>query len=198
MLVQSNPGVPNAKPKLTWTDNANSNVYYKIYRQFKTGNTWGDWIYARDVQKGVGSYTEQSYLQIQGTDYNLGLKVDAYYSTEGTSHQGGWAQFAAAETFKSNFGKNNTADITEYKLYDNFPNPFNPSTEISYQIPSDGNVKLKVYNMMGQEVMTLVNGFKEKGIHSATFNAGNLASGLYIYKLDADNFTQVKKMLLTK
>ncbi len=198
MQVVGNPGLPNVKPKLTWHDNANSNVYYKIYRQFKVGGTWGDWVYARDVQKGVGSYIEQSYLQIQGTDYNLGLKVDAYYSTEATSRQGGWALFAAAETFKQNFANKQTSEITEYKLYDNFPNPFNPSTEISYQLPNDGNVKLKVYNMMGQEVMTLVNGFKEKGMYSVSFNAGNLPSGIYIYKIESGNYVQIKKMILTK
>jgi len=198
MQVQGNPGTRGTKPQLTWIDNVNLNVYYKIYRQFKVNGSWGNWIYACDVPKGRGQYVDQFYVQVQGTDYNLGLKVDAYYSTEATSRQGGWCLFDAGETFKQNFGNNNSPEITEYKLYDNFPNPFNPSTEIQYQVPNDGNVKLKVYNIMGQEVMTLVNGFKEKGMYSVSFNAGSLPSGVYIYKIEAGNYTQVKKMLLTK
>lgn len=95
-------------------------------------------------------------------------------------------------------GKNSNIDLTTYNLIQNFPNPFNPSTEITYQLPSDGNVKLKVYNIMGQEVMTLVNGFKEKGMYSVSFNAGSLTSGVYIYKLETGNYVQVKKMILTK
>jgi hypothetical protein len=86
----------------------------------------------------------------------------------------------------------------DYELLQNYPNPFNPSTEIYYQLPNDGNVKLVVYNLMGEEVKTLVDGFQEKGMHNVKFNAGKLASGMYIYKIEAGSFVQVKKMLLTK
>ncbi|MDR3665405.1 MAG: T9SS type A sorting domain-containing protein [Ignavibacteriaceae bacterium] len=174
MNPQNNSGTSGVKPQITWTDACN-------------------------VSKGVGSYIDQSSVQTNPKNYNMTLRVDAYYSTESTSKNGGIAEFTIREIpSKRNFGNNQTAAITEYKLYDNFPNPFNPSTEIYYQIPNDGNVKLKVYNMMGQEVMTLINGFKEKGMYSITFNASKLASGIYIYKLEAGTFAQVKKMILTK
>jgi hypothetical protein len=88
--------------------------------------------------------------------------------------------------------------IDDFKLCQNYPNPFNPSTTISYQLPKDSKVSLKIYNMLGQEIMTLVNGNMEAGTHSVTFNASKLASGVYLYKLDAGTYSQSKKMILTK
>jgi len=85
-----------------------------------------------------------------------------------------------------------------FALQQNFPNPFNPSTQIDFSIPQQSNVQLKVYNTLGQLVTTLVNGNLSAGSHSVTFDARNLASGLYIYRLTAGNFTNVKKMLLLK
>ena len=80
----------------------------------------------------------------------------------------------------------------------NYPNPFNPTTQIAFSLPQQSTVKLKVFNVLGQEVATLVNGSLSAGTHSVTFDARNLASGLYIYRLTADNFTSVKKMMLLK
>jgi len=196
--MYGNSGKVGASPTVTWIDNVNPNVYYKVYTQTNTGGTWSSWNYICDVAKGVGVYVDPFHCIQSGKDYNFAIKIEAYYSSEGTAGIFGVCNFVGSETFKRNNGNNQITAIAEYKLFDNFPNPFNPSTEIKYQIPVDGNVKLKVYNMMGQEVMTLVNGFKEKGMYSVSFNAGNLASGLYIYKLEAGNYTQVKKMILTK
>ncbi len=186
-------------PTIYWTDNENSHVSYVIYRSVLNGFTWSPWAIKAYINKNVQTYTDNTYI-ISGSASNYQLRLDAGYSIENTTSIAHYCMFGADSRWqeKPNFGNNQLASITEYKLYNNFPNPFNPSTEIYYQIPYNGNVKLKVYNMMGQEVMTLVNGFKEKGMYSATFNAGNLASGLYIYKLEAGNYSQVKKMLLTK
>ncbi|MDO8550214.1 MAG: T9SS type A sorting domain-containing protein [Ignavibacteria bacterium] len=85
-----------------------------------------------------------------------------------------------------------------FDLEQNYPNPFNPSTKISYSVPKSGYVSLKVYNALGQEVAALVNGIKEAGNHKIDFNASNLNSGIYFYKLEAGDFTQVKKMTLIK
>ncbi|MBS4036382.1 MAG: T9SS type A sorting domain-containing protein [Ignavibacterium sp.] len=87
---------------------------------------------------------------------------------------------------------------TDYKLIQNYPNPFNPSTKISYSIKEDGFVTLKVYDILGVEIATLVNEQKTAGSYEADFNASHLPSGMYIYKLHASSFTDVKKMLLTK
>ncbi|MBS1492618.1 MAG: choice-of-anchor J domain-containing protein [Bacteroidetes bacterium] len=88
--------------------------------------------------------------------------------------------------------------VDNYSLSQNYPNPFNPTTSISFAIPQNGFVTLKVYNMLGKEVATLVNGNLNAGQHNYNFNASNLASGVYFYKLEAGNFSEVKKMSLIK
>lgn len=86
----------------------------------------------------------------------------------------------------------------KFELAQNYPNPFNPSTSIKFNLPQAGNVKLSVYNLLGQEVQTLVNGYKEAGAHVVNFEAKNLNSGLYLYKLEANGLTSVKKMTFMK
>ena len=86
----------------------------------------------------------------------------------------------------------------KFELNQNYPNPFNPITSIKFSLPSAGNVKLSVYNLLGQEVQTLVNGFKAAGVHTVSFEAKNLNSGIYLYKLEANGLTSVKKMTLLK
>jgi len=86
----------------------------------------------------------------------------------------------------------------EFQLSQNYPNPFNPTTTINYSLPKAGLVSLMVYNTLGQEVMSLVNTEMPAGAHQATFNAGQLASGTYFYRLVAGNSVSVKKMVLMK
>jgi 5'-nucleotidase len=86
----------------------------------------------------------------------------------------------------------------EFALEQNYPNPFNPATTINYSIPEAGNVEMKVYDILGNEVANLVNEAKAPGNYSAMFDASSLASGIYIYTLRANNFVQTKKMILIK
>jgi len=86
----------------------------------------------------------------------------------------------------------------EFKLAQNFPNPFNPSTSISYTLPNNGFVTLKVYNTIGEEVAVLINQNIEAGTHVVTFNASNLPTGAYFYRISAENYSDTKKMLLIK
>lgn len=88
----------------------------------------------------------------------------------------------------------------EYNLMQNYPNPFNPETVISYQLPVAGKVSLKVYDILGREVATLVDEFKQSGVYNSTFNTlhSSLTSGVYFYKIEAGGFFQVKKMVLLK
>jgi hypothetical protein len=85
-----------------------------------------------------------------------------------------------------------------FALEQNFPNPFNPVTIVNYQLPSDNYVSLKIYSVLGQEVMTLVNGMQEAGYRSVSFDGSNLPSGVYFYRLTAGSFSAMKKMLLLK
>jgi hypothetical protein len=94
--------------------------------------------------------------------------------------------------------KNINALPAEYTLHQNYPNPFNPSTTITFSLPRSASTSLKVYDMLGREVATLVNGYTTSGTHEIQFNATNLASGVYFYKLTSGNFTKVNKMMLTK
>lgn len=87
---------------------------------------------------------------------------------------------------------------SDFTLYQNYPNPFNPLTNITYQIPTNGNVSLKVYDVLGKEVAVLVDEYKVAGRYSVNFNGSNLASGIYLYKLQTGNFTSTKKLVLMK
>jgi len=87
---------------------------------------------------------------------------------------------------------------TNYFLSQNYPNPFNPSTSIEYSIPSESFVELKVYDVLGNEIATLVNEQQQAGVYRASFNANNLPSGMYFARITANEFTQVVKMILLK
>lgn len=85
-----------------------------------------------------------------------------------------------------------------YSLSQNYPNPFNPSTVISFSLQKDSRVNLSVYNILGQLVTTLVNDNLDAGSHQIQFNAANLASGVYLYHINADDFSETRKMILQK
>jgi hypothetical protein len=87
---------------------------------------------------------------------------------------------------------------TSFSLEQNFPNPFNPTTTIQYSIPFSEKVSLKIFNLLGEEVKTLTDEFQEAGKYSVQFNANNLTSGIYFYRLQAGSFVQTKKMILIK
>jgi len=86
----------------------------------------------------------------------------------------------------------------EYALEQNYPNPFNPSTEIAYSVPAEAHVTLKVYNLLGQEVASLVDEVKEAGRHTINWNAADQASGVYFYSMQTDDFSATKKMVFMK
>ncbi len=85
-----------------------------------------------------------------------------------------------------------------YELSQNYPNPFNPSTTIKYQLPASGNVIIKIYDILGSEVATLVDDFQNEGRYEINFNASKLASGVYLYRLKENDFVNTKKMILLK
>jgi hypothetical protein len=92
----------------------------------------------------------------------------------------------------------NPAIPKRFALSQNYPNPFNPSTTIKYQLPKESLVKITVFDVLGKQVGVLVNEKKNAGFYEVDFNSEGLASGLYLYKIEAGDFTDVKKMMLIK
>ncbi|HQY20202.1 MAG TPA: T9SS type A sorting domain-containing protein [Ignavibacteria bacterium] len=104
-----------------------------------------------------------------------------------------------AVIFEDNKFESHSENIPQdFSLHQNFPNPFNPSTVIKYDLPKEGFVKIKIYDLTGREIRSLVNEVKQAGSYSTVFNGANLSSGVYFYKLETENFRQIKRMVLLK
>ncbi|HPS65557.1 MAG TPA: T9SS type A sorting domain-containing protein, partial [Ignavibacteria bacterium] len=86
----------------------------------------------------------------------------------------------------------------KFDLSQNYPNPFNPATKINFDLPKDGQVSLKIFDMLGRELSTIVNEIRKAGYYTVEFNASNLASGVYFYRISAGEFSSVKKMIVLK
>jgi len=138
---------------------------------------------------GSYSVTSSSYGYSDGTTSTSSLDYNTNYSSTSSFTMTPEAVTAVSST---------PSVISSYQLYQNYPNPFNPSTVIKFNVPNESRVTLKVYNILGSEVATLVNGMKPAGTYNITFNASNLASGVYFYQLKAGNFVATKKLLLLK
>ncbi len=121
-------------------------------------------------------------------------------SVSGNWHLGTYALFDdfVLDNTVTGVKENEFAMPSTFSLAQNYPNPFNPTTEIEFTIPSGCHVTLKVYNIMGQEVASLVDNYLERGRYKESFDGSRLASGIYLYKIQAGNFFQIKKMLLLK
>jgi len=104
-------------------------------------------------------------------------------------------KYSSLLTEINNFTQNN---YKEYHLFQNYPNPFNPVTKISFEIPIGALTKLKVYDILGNEIMTLIDGYKQSGNYTEDFNGMELSSGIYFYELTTGDFTAVKQMALIK
>jgi len=167
--------------KLNISTDGGSN-WTKIWEAENDGNGW-QW---RKISIDLSSYSNSSNVVL------------------GWQYVGNDGDLAGIDNIKITYG---TVDIkadnltqipSDFSLSQNYPNPFNPTTVISYQIPEKSFVNLKVYDILGNEVMTLVNGQKQAGSYQINFDASNLSSGVYIYQIIADNFVKSKKMLLLK
>jgi hypothetical protein len=123
---------------------------------------------------------------VNGTTYRYTL-----YAVDGSGARQQLREVEAAPSLMS-------AEVRDYALRQNYPNPFNPTTTIAFDMLEAGNVSLRVYNLMGQEVASLVNGSVGKGRHVVTFDASNLTSGVYLYRIETNGFVAEQKMLLMK
>jgi hypothetical protein len=169
--------------QLTWrTASEQNNAGFEVQRRSEKASEWQVLGFVR----GAGTTAEaQSYTFL---DKSASGKVQ--YRLKQIDFDG---QFEYSNIIEVDAGLPKV-----FALEQNYPNPFNPSTVMSYQLPVASNVSLKVYDVLGREVATLVNGRQEAGRYSVSFNAASFASGVYFYRLQAGNFVQTKKMMLVK
>ena len=173
--------------EITWTD---ANVYnVKIEVSVNNGTSWST---ITESTPNTGTYSwivaaqdssDQCLIRITNVDDSNVLDVsDAAFTID---------MITSVEETQTDIP-------TEFDLSQNFPNPFNPVTLIKYQVPNTAHVSIKVYDLTGQEVATLVNGVKEAGTYEIKFDARNLASGVYLYRMIAGDFTSVRKFNVLK
>ncbi len=146
----------------------------------------------------TGSFIPSSPLSV----FN-GPFVSGYWrlsiSDTATGDTGTLRRWCVVVTYQCPVGGIQTVEIPNYySLSQNYPNPFNPSTSIKFTLPEANNVKLVVFDILGKEVTTLVNEFRNTGTYNVDFDASALSSGVYFYRLEAGNFTETKRMLLVK
>jgi hypothetical protein len=183
-------------PTFTWDFNSETDIAsYKVYRAEGSGsfgllatvsgttNSYVDY----DVTLDKPIYTLFKYYVIAADNSSKVSLPSNQISTYG---------IMSAE--KEIADLSSPSEITEYDLCINYPNPFNPSTQIDYIVKQPGHVSLKVYDIIGNEVASLVDEVQKEGNHSVTFNAGNLASGVYLYTLIVNDYMAVRKMSLIK
>ncbi|MBX2992948.1 MAG: T9SS type A sorting domain-containing protein [Bacteroidetes bacterium] len=132
-----------------------------------------------DISPGVWSYP---YVRI-------------WVAWEGVTNNS-WKLYGSVFTVMITDVQEGEAKPAAYALYQNYPNPFNPMTTIRYQLPAAGHVTLKVFDLLGREVATLVDGIQQAGFKSVAFDGGGLPSGIYFYRLNNGNYSAVKKMVL--
>ena len=139
--------------------------------------------------------TETTYLYT-----GLVANQTYYWRVRGWS-ENGWGNFSEVYSFNTLFTgieNENTQMPYSFNLGQNYPNPFNPSTTISYSVPKTTLVSIKIYDLTGQEVASLINEVKEAGTYQVKFSAEQIASGVYLYRMTADDFTSVKKLSVLK
>ncbi|MBI5661132.1 MAG: T9SS type A sorting domain-containing protein [Ignavibacterium album] len=118
-----------------------------------------------------------------------------------SNNQNNWASLWETEFYGQliiSGNEDNNVKPDDFELEQNYPNPFNPSTKISWQSPVGSWQTLKVFDILGNEVATLVNEYKEPGRYEVEFDASDLASGVYIYRLQADGYLNTRKMILLR
>jgi hypothetical protein len=157
-------------------------------------------IYSFGITNDEGMYKITGLIpgnySISSSSYGYSDGNPASVSLDYSSNYSGNASFTM--TSEEVTAVNRNTELNSFKLNQNYPNPFNPSTTINFVVPYQTRVTLKVFNVLGSEVATLVNGEKPAGSYNVTFNAGNLASGVYFYQLKAGNFIATKKLMLIK
>jgi hypothetical protein len=187
-LTSFNASVSNNDVVLNWvTASELNNSGFEVEKQVGSG------------QSAVGNWEKIGFVEGNGTTAETN-----YYSFEDKNLSSGTYQYRLRQIdFDGSFEYSNVIEVeidipNEFSLSQNYPNPFNPSTTIQFSIPQPVNVKLTVYNLLGERIALLLDRYLESGTHSVTFSAEDLNSGLYFYKIEADKFTAIRKLILLK
>lgn len=193
----------NNHPKITWDPCIESDVYnggnIKVYRGYEDSGGFISYMLAATLSGNSTSWIDNEVtLGNPRTTTKYLYKISAVDFGGKESPTTDPIQFYGTGPLWKIGEDNHNIKIKTFSLNQNYPNPFNPTTKISYSIKEEGLVKLKVYDMLGKEVATLVNEKQPEGYYEVEFSAGNLPSGIYFYKMQAGNFTAVNKMLLVR
>lgn len=183
-------------PRLVWGAHPTlgSGANYRVYRKFGVN---GSWVLITTTSAKEYKDLQMQFSLIGDEADNLFYKVVAFSELPGT-YESNIVACTGNKAPKKIKANQNLNSPVEYSLEQNYPNPFNPTTQINYSIKETGLVQLKVYDILGKEVATLVNKNQEAGNYSASFDASNLSSGIYLYKLQSGEFVSSKKMILIK
>lgn len=186
---------------LAWAEGLQNGV--NIFAQHVNSNGQSVWSNATYGTGGnpvsTTPSTYQSHPVIVSDD--AGGAIVAWYDLRASTYGGPYdlyAQHIGSNGSVTKVSNQISSLPADFSLSQNFPNPFNPTTVISYQLPTASRVNLKVFDMLGREVATLVNGQMEAGVHQVSFDASRLASGVYIYQLQAGSYVASKKLVLLK
>lgn len=182
---------------------AEGNVQLKWETASETNNA-GFYLERRtayDAEEGVGAWGQIEFIEGQGT--TLALHAYTYWDTQLPTAVPTFEYRLKQIDFDGTFEYSNVVSVAvaapeALVLHENYPNPFNPSTTISYDLPVEGSVKLTVFDMQGREMQVLVDGRQAAGQHEVVFDASRFASGMYLYQLESGSKKQVKQMLLVK
>jgi len=189
LAAQALQNVENVKFKVELIDAATNQII----------NTFDNVTYTKDFLQKYNSLAYQVNTEAIGT-MNVKLRLVADHTGEANyqiNNSFVEDEIIAKKGFKV-INLKNELQIKDYALAQNYPNPFNPVTTITYQLPKSGSVTLKIFDILGNEVKTLVNENKEMGRYTVQFDASSLASGMYVYQLRANDYTSTKKMMLLK
>ncbi|GEM_PF-6802961 len=158
--------------------------------------------YLQDIQPASGSLSPQNAASITISVNAEGVAAGSYRDTlkvvTNDPDQRNILFPMRIEILESTDLKDEKSIPTKFQLSENYPNPFNPSTTIKYALPKAAEVQLTVYNLLGRQVRTLVNGSQKAGYHRVQFDAASLTSGIYFYRIEAGSFSKTRKMLLVK
>ncbi len=205
----------NERTYIDWTLNLSRTKIYLLAAKYE-GNSCGAQlfhIYPYLSHPWVQVYNPPDFYPMENSYFLTGASLDPLFYTWNEN----WLLVSGGTTsndYNTNFTPVNSCIVIatifiddvkdenvtpdKFELNQNYPNPFNPNTTISYQIPNNCMVTLKIYDVLGKEITTLVDGYKTAGKYSVTFDGSKLASGMYIYQMNAGNFTNTKKLVLMK